>query len=310
MRIYHHLQDLPVFNNLVLTQGTFDGVHTGHKHVLQKVVEKARSAGGESMLLTFYPHPRLVLYPEDNSLRLLSTLEEKARLVAACGIDHLLVLPFTDEVARLSPLDFVRSVLVEKLNVHNIVVGYDHRFGRNREGSFNDLVEMGMMFNFSVDEIPASEIDHIAISSTRIRQALLQGDLKLANELLGHHYELSGTVVHGRKLGREIGFPTANIQPTEPFKLIPSTGVYMVRCHIGVENFNGVMNIGNNPTIPGKGFSIEAHLFDFMDNIYDIAVRFEIIQFIRAEQKFENVEELKEKIQQDVETAKAAFQHL
>lgn len=307
MKVYHSLDELPAFKNLVLTQGTFDGVHLGHARVLNHVVETARNTGGESMLLTFYPHPRLVLYPDDNSLRMLNTIEEKAELVRACGIDHMLVLPFTSETAKLSPLEFVRDVLVDKLGVKTIIVGYDHRFGRHREGSFENLVSFGEMFNFSVEEIPASEIDHIAVSSTRIRKALLGGDLDLANELLGRPYSLTGTVVHGRKLGRTIGFPTANIQPDDPFKLIPATGVYAIRCRINVENFYGVMNVGYNPTIEGKGFSIEAYLFDFSDIIYDLAIRIEFHRFIRPEQKFNNVEELAEKIKQDVEAAKAAF---
>jgi riboflavin kinase/FMN adenylyltransferase len=305
MKIYHSLENLPAFSNLVITQGTFDGVHLGHRKVLKHVVETAKKQGGESMLLTFYPHPRLVLYPDDNSIRMLSSVQEKQALVAETGIDHMLVLPFTSEIAQLSPLDFVRDVLVNKLQVKTIIVGYDHRFGKNREGSFENLQEFGEMFNFSVEEIPASEIEHIAISSTRIRKALLNGDLTLANELLGRPYSLTGTVIHGNKRGRELGFPTANIKPDDAYKLIPCTGVYAVHCHLGVDKFPGVANVGHNPTFPGKGFSIEAHLFDFSDNIYELATRLEFNHYLRPEQKFNNVEELSEKIKQDVESAKA-----
>ncbi len=307
MKVYYSLEQVPEIENLVVTQGTFDGVHLGHQKVLTQVRETAAANGGESMLITFYPHPRLVLYPNDNSLRLLNSIGEKTRLVEQCGIDHILVLPFTDEVSRLSPLDFVRNVLVEKLKIHTIIVGYDHRFGRNREGSFEDLLTFGEMFNFRVMEIPASEIDDIAISSTRIRKALISGDLAQANGLLGHFYTLEGTVVHGRKLGRQIGYPTANIRPSETFKLIPMEGVYAAICKIGDEKFKGAVNIGQNPTIDGKGFSIEIYLFDFNRDIYDFAVELELVQFLRLEKRFESIEALKEQIGKDVDEAKAVL---
>lgn len=307
MKIFHSLDNLPAFKNLVLTQGTFDGVHLGHKKVLQQVVQEARARNGESMLLTFYPHPRLVIYPDDNSLRMLSSLIEKEELIAETGIDYMLVLPFTSEISNLSPLEFVKTVLVNRLAVNTMIVGYDHRFGKNREGSFANLMEMGEMFNFSVQEIPASEIEEIAISSTRIRKALLHGELSLANELLGRPYSITGKVIHGDKRGREIGFPTANIMPDDPHKLIPCSGVYAIHCNIGVDKFRGVANVGNNPTFPGKGFSIEAHLFDFSDNIYELATRLEFNLYLRPEQKFNNVEELKNKIKQDIEDARSFF---
>lgn len=305
MEIYRSLEEVPHIKNLVLTQGTFDGVHTGHQKVLKSVVEKAKNIDGESMLLTFYPHPRLVLYPNDNSLRLLNTIGEKAEYVAEAGIDHMLVLPFTDEISKLSPLDFVRNVLAEKLQVKTIVVGYDHRFGKNREGSFHDLMEFGEMFDFSVEEIAANEIDTIAVSSTRIRKALLNGEITNANELLGRPYSLSGKVIHGKKLGREIGFPTANIEINDEHKLIPRNGVYVVESEIFGKKYRGAANIGYNPTIEGKGFSIEAHFLGFNEEIYDIAIRLDLLDYIRPEQKFNNVEELSKKIQQDMEYAKS-----
>lgn len=307
MRVYHNLEEIPRFNGLVLTQGTFDGVHLGHVKVLENVVNEARTSGMESMLLTFFPHPRLVLYPNDNDLRMLSSLDEKINQVENCGIDHMLILPFTSEVASLSPLDFVRGVLVDKLNVSTIIVGYDHRFGKNREGSFADLVQYGEMLNFRVKEIPAGEIDHIAVSSTRIRKALLSGDLSQANQLLGHAYTLSGKVVHGRKLGRTLGFPTANIEIEDSHKLIPATGVYAIRAHLPSGVYGGAMNIGFNPTIPGKGFSIEAHLFGFSEDIYEIAIRFEVVSYLRKEYTFDNLEDLKLQIAQDCEDAKKAL---
>ena len=307
MQVYHSLDDLPQFSGLVLTQGTFDGVHLGHVKVLESVVAEAKQSGLESMLLTFFPHPRLVLYPNDNPLRMLSSLDEKIQMVEACGIDHLTILPFTSEVAALSPLDFVRGVLVDKLNVSTMIVGYDHRFGKNREGSFADLLQYGEMLNFKVNEIPAGEIEHIAISSTRIRKALLSGDLALANQLLGKPYALSGKVVHGRKLGRTLGFPTANISVEDPYKLIPATGVYAVRAHLPSGIYGGALNVGYNPSIPGKGFSIEAHLFGFSADIYEIAIRLEMIAYLRPEYSFDNLEALKTQIAQDCEDAKMAL---
>ena len=307
MRTFYLLEDVPDMNNLVLTQGTFDGVHAGHQKVLKQVVQRAQELNGESMLLTFYPHPRLVLQPNDKSLKLLTTIEEKCRLVEESGIQNVLILPFTTEVSRLTPLDFVRSVLVDKLKVKTVIVGYDHRFGKNREGSFNDLLEFGEMFNFSVEEIPAREIDDIAISSTRIRNALNNGELTLANELLARPFSLEGKVVHGKSRGKVMGFPTANIELTEPHKLIPKDGVYAVKIQIGVEKFNGAANIGYNPTFDDKTHSIEVFIFDFDREIYDIAVRLELIGYLRPEQKFNSVEELKEKIKQDVHAAKAVL---
>lgn len=307
MHIYHSLAELPEFSKLVLTQGTFDGVHMGHRKVLNDVVKTAQFIGGESMLLTFYPHPRLVLYPDDNSLRMLNTIDEKASLVEQCGINHMLVLPFTSETAKLSPLEFVRDVLVNKLGVKVVVIGYDHRFGRNREGSFQDLVQFGEMLNFTVKEIPAGEIDHIAVSSTRIRKALLAGDVLLANELLGRSYSIRGTVIHGQKLGRQLGFPTANIRVNDPYKLIPANGVYSIRLNAAEKWLPGVMNIGLNPTIEGKGHSIEAHLFDFSGDLYDIATEIEFCDYLRPEIKFNNLEELKEQIAEDCKSARSSF---
>lgn len=304
MKVYHSLEEVPEIRNLIVTQGTFDGVHPGHVKVLKKVIETAKNVRGESMLITFYPHPRLVLYPNDNSLRLLNTIAEKGDLIEKAGIDHMLVLPFTDEVARLSPLDFVRSILVEKLNIHTIIIGYDHRFGKNREGSFEDLLSFGEMFEFKVIEIPASEVDDIAISSTRIRKALLSGDLNQANALLGRPYSLRGTVIHGKQVGRKIGFPTANIKITDSYKLIPFTGVYAVWVNILGDKFMGAANIGWNPTFEDKGFSIEVFIFDFDKDVYNEPIELELVQYLRQERKFDTLHELAERIEKDVEIAR------
>lgn len=307
MKVYRDLSEVPDLRNLVLTQGTFDGVHRGHVNVLQQVVQEAHQKQGESMLLTFYPHPRLVLYPNDNSLRLLNTIEEKAELVEKAGIDHMLVLPFTDEISKLSPLEFVRDILVNQLHVNTMIVGYDHRFGKNREGSFSDLQSFGEMFDFEVLEIPASEIDDIAISSTRIRNALLGGDLAQANELLGRPYSFRGHVIHGKHLGRKIGFPTANVKISDTAKLIPSTGVYAVWVNLEGARHMGAANIGWNPTIEDKGFSIEVYILDFDKDIYNKPIELELVQFLRQERRFETLEELSARIQRDVDEARSCL---
>ncbi|MBS3915402.1 MAG: bifunctional riboflavin kinase/FAD synthetase [Bacteroidetes bacterium] len=307
MKVYHSLEEVPEIQDLVLTQGTFDGVHRGHKEVLQNVVRLAKNSGGESMLLTFFPHPRLVLYPNDNNLRLLNSIDEKVELVRECGIDHMLILPFTDEIASLEPLVFVRDILVQKLHVKRMVIGHDHRFGKNREGSFQDLMQFGEMFGFKVHEIPASEIEHIAISSTRARKALAEGDLQLANELLGRNYSLSGKVVHGQKLGRSIGIPTANLEMTDSYKLIPKTGVYAVKVNWNGNSYPGAANIGWNPTIEGKGFSIEVHIIDFHEDIYGQQISIELVRFLRNEEKFSNLDALREQIDKDISATKAVF---
>ncbi len=304
MRIYHSTSDLPKIKRPILTQGTFDGVHMGHKKILNLLKARAQSVSGETVVLTFFPHPRMVLYPDDNSLKLLSTLDEKAQLLEEAGIDHLLVLPFTGAFSRMTPEEFVKKILVDAIGVSEVVVGYDHRFGRNREGTFHNLVEFGEMFNFKVLEIPANQIDDVAVSSTRIRNAIAEGNIEVANKYLGRPYSLVGTVVHGKKLGRQIGFPTANILVTDIHKLIPGNGVYAVETLINGKTFFGAMNIGENPTIPGKGYSLEVHLFDFQNSIYDIAVQIRLRNFLRPEQKFKTVEDLKTQIAKDVKEAK------
>jgi len=307
MQIHRGLNELPAFTDLVLTQGTFDGVHLGHQVVLDQVLQNAEEVKGESMLMTFYPHPRLVLQPNDNSLKLINTLEEKASILRQIGIDHLLVVPFTKEFSQLKPLEFVRNILVEKLNVKYMVVGHDHRFGRNREGDFNELQQMGDIFNFQVNQIEPHLLDEITISSTKIRNGLLSGSIKEVNNLLGRPFSFTGVVGHGQKLGRKIGFPTANVQILDPYKIRPAKGVYVIKCRVGNEWKNGVMNIGDNPTIEGKGFSIEAHLFEFEGDLYNTILTIELIEYLRPEKKFDGVEELTQAIQADCDKAKTLF---
>lgn len=307
MRIFNNLNNLPVFKNAVVTQGTFDGVHPGHLKIINRLNKIAEEIDGETVLITFFPHPRMVLHKDDNNLKLINTLEEKIELLEKAGIQNLLVLPFTDEFARLTPLQFVREVLVRDLNAKMVVVGHDHRFGRNREGCFTDLVEMGLTFGFEVEEIPSEDIEHVAVSSTRVRNYLLNGDMEQASVLLGRNYSIDGIVVDGRKLGRQLGYPTANIQVSEPFKLIPKDGVYAGRLKVGEKWYPGMVNIGNNPTVDGKDRTIEINLFDFNENIYTFAVRLELVMRFRDEIKFDDIDQLKKQIQKDETAIKAYF---
>jgi riboflavin kinase / FMN adenylyltransferase len=303
MQVHRSLEGLPDFHHPVLTLGTFDGVHMGHRRILQRVRQIADEQGGEAVLLTFFPHPRLVLNPEDNSLKLLSTLEEKAELLEVQGIDHLVVLPFDAQFARMAAEDFVRDVLLQSLRMESLVVGYDHRFGTGRTGDFQLLCDMAKIHGFHVEEIPAAWVDDVRVSSTKVRNALLAGEVSEAARWLGYAYSFEGMVVHGRKLGRELGYPTANIEPLESLKLIPGIGVYAVEVETPSGIYGGMANVGNNPTIPGKGFSIEAHLFGFEGDIYDIAVRLKFRFFLRNELKFNDLNALQEQLHTDKKEA-------
>ncbi len=303
MQVHRSLEGLPDFHHPVLTLGTFDGVHMGHRRILQRVRQIADEQGGEAVLLTFFPHPRLVLNPEDNSLKLLSTLEEKAELLEVQGIDHLVVLPFDAQFARMAAEDFVRDVLLQSLRMESLVVGYDHRFGAGRTGDFQLLCDMAKIHGFHVEEIPAAWVDDVRVSSTKVRNALLAGEVSEAARWLGYAYSFEGMVVHGRKLGRELGYPTANIEPLESLKLIPGIGVYAVEVETPSGIYGGMANVGNNPTIPGKGFSIEAHLFGFEGDIYDIAVRLKFRFFLRNELKFNDLNALQEQLHTDKKEA-------
>lgn len=300
------LENIPQNNGFVITQGTFDGVHLGHQHVLKQVVNLAKTYNKPSLLITFHPHPRLVIDPQNTSIKLLSSIEEKAKKILEMGIDYVLVLSFTHEISQYSPLDFVNEILVKKLNVQCMVVGYDHRFGKNRSGGFEELTNLATEFHFDVKEIDASEIDEIAVSSTRIRKALSSGNLESANELLGQPYTLSGTVVKGKQLGRQLGFPTANIQIDEPNKLIPPNGVYIGYTLIGEIKYKIMLNIGVRPTVDGTTQTIEAHILDFNNDIYNEQITLFLVQFLREEQRFNGLDALKIQLQQDEAKTRAA----
>ena len=290
-------------NKTIVTIGTFDGVHIGHKFVLKKVIELAKKNNYKSVILTFFPHPRMVLQ-QDSSIKLLNTVKEKEFLLSKLGIDNLIIHPFDLEFSRLSAEDFVKEVLVEKLNVGIIIIGHDHRFGRNRTATIDDLIEFGKEYNFEVQKISAKEIDNIAISSTKIRNALLEGNIDIANNYLDYNYFITGKVVAGKQIGRTIGFPTANIEVSKNYKLIPKNGVYIISSKINNINYFGMMNIGINPTVEGLEQKIEVHFFDFEKDIYNQEVKIEILSRIRDEKKYNSLEELKIQLRKDESTSR------
>lgn len=297
MKIYTNLEDFKDVKKPVLTIGTYDGVHLGHQKIIEYLNNKAKKIGGESVVFTFHPHPRMVLHPDDHNLELLQTIDERIDKLSKLGIDHLIVFPFTKEFSRLSAVEFVRDILVNEINIHTLVIGYDHQFGRNREGSKHVLYELAPIYNFNIVEIPAFLKDEIKISSTKIRNALKKGEVQIANKYLGENYSIKGIVVHGDKIGADIGFPTANIQVKEDYKLIPENGVYAVKVFVNDCEFSAMLNIGNRPTISGNGEKrIEVHIFDFNKNIYDSKIKVEFVKRIRNEKTFTNLEELKKQL--------------
>ena len=290
----------------VLTIGTFDGVHLGHQKIVERVVTTARQEGLLATVFTFFPHPRMVVQ-HDKGLKLIHTLEEKKQLLQQLGVDLLVVQPFNEAFAQLSAEEFVSTILVQHLNVKKVIIGYDHRFGRNRTANINDMRLFGEKYGFAVEEISVQEVDEVSVSSTKIREALNKGDVTTAEHYLGTPYSLTGTVVHGLKLGRTLGYPTANIQVTEDYKLIPKDGVYAVYSYIGSRKVYGMMSIGKNPTIEGKGASIEVYFFDFNGNLYDQKLTIEFVQYLREEQKFATIDLLKKQLQDDETAARKAI---
>lgn len=282
----------------VVTIGTFDGVHIGHKKILERIIFNAKELNCESVVLTFFPHPRMVL--QDNSVvQLLNTVDEKTILLEKTGIDNLIIHPFNQEFSRRTAEEFVKEILVNQLNIRKIIIGYDHRFGRNRTANINDLIVFGKEYGFEVEQISAQEINDNAVSSTKIRNAILEGNITLANNYLGYNYFFSGIVVKGKQLGRTIGFPTANIKINEDYKLIPKNGVYIVKSNYDKKTIFGLMNIGTRPTVDGTNQTIEVFFLDFDKTIYDETLTIEIIEFIREEQKFDSLNDLKNQINED-----------
>ena len=302
MKIIHSISNFSSEENSFVTIGTFDGIHIGHQKILKDLIQSAKKQNTKSVLLTFFPHPRMVLQ-KNVSIELLNTIDEKSKLLEEMGLDYLIIHPFSKEFSRLTALDFVRDVLVNKLNTSKLIIGYDHHFGKNREGNIDQLREYSDLYDFDVEEIPAQDIDDVSVSSTKIRNALHEGHLKTANNYLGYHYMIHGTVVNGKKLGGKIGFPTANIDVKEDYKLIPKTGVYVIQTNINNTIYQGMMNIGYRPTVDGNHQTIEAHLFDFDGDLYDHFLKIEFLYFLREEQKFDSVDKLVIQLKKDREDA-------
>lgn len=289
--------------------GTFDGVHIGHNAILDKICKAAQKENLESVILTFFPHPRLIV-SNNYDIKLLNTIEEKSALLKKKGIHHFIVHPFDKAFSELSPREFVTQVLVEKLNIQKIIIGHDHKFGKNRAADFNDLINFGKEFGFEVEEISAQQINEVSVSSTKIRNSLLEGNISLANNYLGYSYVLSGKVVKGNQLGRTIGFPTANIEIPEDYKLIPKNGVYVVTANVNNQTVFGMMNIGVKPTLGENKLSIEVHLLDFDQDIYNQKIQVNILERLRDEQKFESFEALKSQLEVDKQNTIEYFKKL
>lgn len=298
MNTIQNIANFSTTEKTYITIGTFDGVHFGHQKIIEKLVVEAKKAGKKSVLLTFFPHPRMVLQ-KDNSLELINTIEERAELLEKTGLDYLIIHPFSKEFSRMNALEFVRDILVNQLNVSKLIIGYDHHFGKNREGNINQLTEYSHLYDFTVEEILAQDIDDVSVSSTKIRKALLEGNIKTANSYLGYNFTLKGLVVSGKKLGSKIGYPTANINIKESYKLIPKTGVYVVKATIDNTTIFGIMNIGTRPTVNGDYRTIEVHFLDFNKDLYDTTLTVELLYFIRDEVKFDSIDALINQIKKD-----------
>lgn len=303
MKIYEGIENFGHVKNPVVTSGTFDGVHLGHQKILHRLREIADEINGETVLITYWPHPRLVLYPDEHNLRLLSTFEEKAKLLREFGIDHLLTIPFTKDFSELTSEQFIKNIIIETIQTCKLVIGYDHRFGKNREGSFEFLKANIDQYSFDLEEISREDVDNVGVSSTKIRMALEEGNIEIANEFLGRAYELNGIIIKGQQLGRSIGFPTANIHIPHDYKLIPCDGAYAVEIKIEDGIFQGMLNIGIRPTVNGSTRTIEVNLFDFEGDLYDSRVCIKLKSYLRPEIKFTGLEALQQQLKKDKEDA-------
>ena len=298
MRVFNGITALPEFKNGVLTIGTFDGVHIGHQQILKQMREAADQINGETILLTFHPHPRLVLQPDSN-IQLINTIEEKAVILEKFGLDNFIIVPFTADFSQMTPESYIQDFLYKNIRPKKIIIGYDHRFGQNRSGGINTFKKMAPQLGYTVDEISAQAIENITVSSTKVRKALAAGEIETANALLGHTFFISGNVVKGRQIGRSIGFPTANVVCSSQHKLIPANGVYAVEANITGEKLYGMVNIGHRPTFDNGEKTIEAHLFDFNGDLYDRQIELYFLKFIRKEEKFDDQEALQAQLEKD-----------
>jgi len=310
LKIYNHLSDFNRLNNAAVTIGTFDGVHFGHQKIIRRLCELAKANGGESVILTFFPHPRLIIDPENQDLKMLNTIEEKARILEELGVDHLIITPFTRDFSNLSPQEYIENILVGQLGMKQIIVGYDHRFGKDRQGGMQELQQYAAALDYSIEEIPEQDVNDVAVSSTKIRTAILEGNVALAAEYLGYYFSLYGRVIKGDKIGRTIGFPTANIFVEESYKIIPSDGIYAVTIAMNGTEYRGMAYIGQRPTINGMTRNIEVNIFDFDQEIYGQYITMYFQEFLRHDVKFTGLEALKIQLQQDKEDTLEFFKKI
>ena len=298
MRIFDNLKSYSSEKESILTIGTFDGVHIGHNKILKRLIQDSKKNNLSSLVMTFFPHPRMILN-KSHEIKMIDTIDEKINLLEKTGLDNLIIHPFDNNFSKIRAKEFVEEILVKKLKIKEIIIGYDHKFGKDREASVEDLKKFGKDYMFTVKEIPAQEIDSIAISSTKIRNAILNGEIEKCNKFLGRNFILTGKVVYGDGLGKKIDFPTANIEIKETYKIIPKNGVYLVKTKINSNIYFGMMNIGVRPTVGGRNKSLEIHFFKFEDNIYNKTISIEIINKIRDEEKFSSIEKLKIQLEKD-----------
>ena len=307
MKIHQDTDNLPAFRNAIVTIGTFDGVHTGHRQIIEKMKKEATLVNGETVIITFHPHPRKIVSSVFTGVRLINTLEERLELLGELDIDHVVVVPFTEVFANQSAEDYIKNFLVEKFHPHTVIIGYDHRFGRERKGDYLLLEEKAPIYNYQIKEIPKHVLDEISISSTKIREAVLNGKIEVADTLLGYNFFFSGTVVHGDKLGRKLGYPTANLKIENEEKIIPGNGIYAVYAEVvgserqktGNSLLKGMMSIGFRPTVDGKKRVVEVNLFDFDEEIYDRTLKVYVKKYLREEVKFNSLDDLVKQIDQD-----------
>ncbi|MBL0182920.1 MAG: bifunctional riboflavin kinase/FAD synthetase [Chitinophagaceae bacterium] len=301
MQIHRDIGNLPEFKNAVITIGTFDGVHLGHHQVIESLKLEAEKAGGESVIITFHPHPRKVVSSVITGVRLINTLPERIELLEKTGIDHLVIVPFTDFFANQTAEEYIRDFLVEKFRPHTIIIGYDHRFGKERSGDYKLMEEMAPVYNYQLKEISEHILNAIKVSSTNIRNAILHSNVDEANNLLGYTFFFEGEVIHGDKIGRELGYPTANLKNTDEEKIIMGDGIYAVYANVEGNSYKGMMSIGFRPTVNGKTRVTEVNLFDFSKEIYGKIIRIYVKKYLRSEVKFNGLEELKEQLHKDKE---------
>lgn len=307
MKIHQGIENLPKFRNPAVTTGTMDGVHLGHLKIIQCLREEAKKSEGEPIVFTLWPHPRLVLYPEDNQLRLLNTLDERLHLLSKAGVEHIIICPFTKKFSRLTSMQFIRDILLNKIGVRKLIVGYDHHFGRNRSGSYDDLKKLSTGLGFELIRVTQQTIKNTPVSSTKIRTAIEKGQIEKTNEMLGYDFFFTGKVIEGDKIGATIGFPTANIEIAESVKMIPADGVYMVKILHDDKTIYGMLNIGFRPTLNGQNRTIEVHLLDFAENIYGKTLTVSVSKMLRKEKKFEDLQKLKEQLMLDEKETREFF---